>query len=123
MADEKSRCITSMAFDWRSMGDPAQAEVCVYRIATSYRDPENFEVWLASQTFEPIGRIEGLATGDPKLFIIYADWPVKQKGVLLGLGSYIVGKFTELVSYTLRISVRYKESAGVTNVKVSYLKN
>lgn len=111
------------AFDWKLMGDTNQAEVCIHRIATSYRDPEAFEAWLASQKFEPIGRIEGMATGDPKLFIIYADWSVNRKGVLLGLGNYIARKFTELFSYTLHVSVSYKENVGVTNVQVSYLKN
>jgi hypothetical protein len=110
------------AFDWKAMGDTTHAEVCIYRIATSYRDPKGFEAWLASQNLESIGRIEGAATGDRKGLTIQAHWPVKERGVLLGLGSYISRKLTEFVSYSLIIGVQYKENFGVYNVGVSYLK-
>lgn len=36
-------------FDWRKVTTYAQAEVCIFRIATSYRTVEGFERWMLAQ--------------------------------------------------------------------------
>jgi hypothetical protein len=109
------------AFDWRSMGGATEAEVCIYRIATSYRDPDGFEAWLAAQDFGSIRQREGsVLINKTKEIYVQGYWPVKEKGVLLGLRNYLYRIYLKYDADSLLISVRYRDGFGVYETHISY---
>lgn len=112
------------AFNWKSMENPAQAEVCIYRIATSYGDPQALATWLENQGFQRVTFSKRATTVDgSKINSIQADWPVQEKGALLGLGNPVTKKMIESVSYSLKIIVMYTPVFRVYAVDVGYLTN
>jgi len=109
------------AFDWRSMGGATEAEVCIYRIATSYRDPDGFEAWLAAQDFGSIRQREGsVLINQTKEIYVQGYWPVEEKGVLLGLRNYLYRIYLKYIADSLLISVRYRDGFGVYEAHISY---
>lgn len=112
------------AFDWRSMGDRFDAEVCIFRILTSYRLWDDAG-WLASQGFKIIVHADFAPDpyGGGGGYGIFATWKVKESGVLLEMRSNIEGISTNFIVKEISIDISYFSNSDVPKISIEYSKD
>lgn len=114
-------------FDWEKMATRFDAEVCLFRIATSYRTAGDVESWLQAQGFETESaylqayRPDRNYVGGQDLSL-WGRWSVRTKGALI-FRNLAEKAYFERNAYALVITFTFRPSIGVFDTDVGYLIN
>lgn len=101
--------------DWQAMRSEEDAEVCIFRIATSYSAPADMARWFEIQGFDA----DIIAIPGSNLPAIVAVWLVKEQGVLFS--SNIFDRWWKsLLVHSISASVTYDENNLVTNSGIGF---
>jgi hypothetical protein len=101
-------------FDWDEIHRNEDAEVCIFRVATSYSAPVDLENWFESQGFvvevfeAPGGEVSGIS----------ANWSIGRQGVRFS-SNIFERTWISLVADSLGVSINYGSDDAITSVGVS----
>jgi len=107
-------------FDWDQIDSDEDAQVCLFRLATSYATIDDLENWMESQGLRVNRRIVGYidAANAPET-IVNANWPIKEKGPLYR-SNMLQGWLNSLTAYGESLSVTYRQGLGVYSTDAGY---
>lgn len=111
-------------FDWLKFSRGTEAEVCLFRIATSYRSAEGFAKWLASQGFTARSGYIIEYRSDRNYpsnldFIVHGRWSVLEKGALIYRNA-ITKQYIEKYIHSFSVSIRFRVDFGILRTSAGY---
>lgn len=117
--EEKAKRPDLRAFDWEAIDGSRDADVCIFRVASSYQGPSELERWFEAQGFRVLGRTYDGGLGDPLDYdevIVHASWNLEEKGFRFR-GSLRSWLFSWL-AHSLSVAVTFDRAGSVRSVKV-----
>jgi len=106
------------AIDWTKMSSLENAEVCIWRITSSYDDIDAVRSWLGSQGFRVLDTLSFPNRGGTRV-VVSAAWPLKERGMLVSQGK-IYDWWTTKVAYGLGLSVDFGIKSKLIAVHLNY---
>jgi hypothetical protein len=111
-------------FDWSKFENSKFAEVCLFRIATSYQSAQAFESWLGNQGFSVgSGYILGYRSDrnypNSLDFQVYGRWDVNKQGALIYADKKKKDEIERYIrSYTVTLEIRV--DVGILQISAGY---
>lgn len=106
--------------DWSLIQSTYDADVCLFRIASSYKSVTSFEKWLQRNGFPEVTRFERNSVGSSGDGIaLSASRNIKRDGVLFG-HSPIRSFFISKTAYGLSVSIVYDSQGNLFSVGSNY---
>lgn len=108
------------AIDWAKMTSLEDAEVCIWRITSSYGNDDIGAIrsWLSEQGFRVLDTLTFSNKGGTRV-IVSATWPLKKRGMLVSQGR-IFDWWTKSISHSLGLSVDFGTESELIAVKLNY---
>lgn len=101
-------------FNWDAIVSNEDAEVCLFRVAASYRTPEAMRNWLTMHGFEVLDYdpMPDERVGIRATFNLSDNWPKYSS-------NYFTKLWVKIIAYNHSIGIAYDENHNVINVGVS----
>jgi len=106
------------AIDWDQIDSDEQAEVCLFRVASSYGDAEAMEAWFEAQGLSLLGRSNSSFL-TPPTYSTGAGRLIDERGVLYSSGwlNHLIIRF---LAHAVSLSVRYTEDGEIYGTSAGY---
>lgn len=104
-------------FDWRKINNSEEAEVCIFRIATSYNDKTSMKTWLETQGFHS----EMRSPSKKQIPKVHGDWSVEKQGVKFS-SNFLNKLWIRFFVHSISIGITYKNLDAVSDVNVTLTK-
>lgn len=112
-SEQKSPHPDLTRFDWGRITGEEEAEVCVFRVASSYFSPADMRNWLASQEF----RAKTLT--DRKNVYVGGSWSVEQYAAKWG-ENILLKMWTKAVAHGFGVTITYTLDSEIYSVDTSF---
>lgn len=104
--------------DWSKISNIQEAEICFFRLATSYKSPEDMHRWMINQGF----KTRDVFTLPSGKLAIRAFWSIKEKGRKFE-GISLESWWTSITAYGISVGIDYDPDSSVVDTGVSYIIN
>lgn len=99
--------------DWSKIDWNEDAEVCLFRIASSYKTMEDMRNWFEVGGFNK----PRIFNTDNRSWLVGAGWDVKEHGVLFS-PNFLLRQWQNLIFYGMSFAVRYDQNHAVYDTGV-----
>jgi hypothetical protein len=109
--------------NWNKIDNNEEAEVCLFRIASSYAKPEDMKKW-----FETSLAVEATLHKTPDIYvnppppqkiIIQASWTDDNRTIALFYNNWLEKKWVQLIATGINLRIDYDENGNVLEIDAS----